>query len=35
MESQRGDLAYSIIDRVKTELGAAIAVRQIEERRPG
>ena len=34
MEVERTDLAYSILERVTTELGAVIALRQIEARRP-
>lgn len=33
LEVQRDDIAYSIVERVTTELGAAIALRQIEERK--
>lgn len=33
MEVGRTDLAYSIIERVTTELGAAIALREIEGKR--
>jgi len=29
MERQKGDIAYSIIEHVKTELGAALALRRL------
>lgn len=33
MEAKKDDLAYSILDRAKTELGAAIALREIAAKR--
>ena len=33
MEAEQVDLAYSILELVTTELGAAIAVREIEDKR--
>lgn len=35
MEVGRTDLAYSIIERVTTELGAAIAIRELAAKRRG
>lgn len=33
MEAEQADIAYSIVERVTTELGATIALREIEEKR--